>query len=120
MYIKRSLPIQTTTCNEYGIHVKIILPNSQRMNIVTIYLPPTSSLKKRNITEETATKQAEDIMDQTQPQLTTLVCGDFNARIGTRTPILEDMHPKRTVEDHHICARATGSLTFVVNTSYIS
>jgi hypothetical protein len=42
-----------------------------------------------------------------QPQLTTMVCGDFNARVGSHTPILDHDHPPRTVNDTHVCPRAS-------------
>lgn len=42
-----------------------------------------------------------------QPQLTTMVCGDFNARIGSRTPLLDNNHPPRTVIDTYVCPRAS-------------
>jgi hypothetical protein len=44
-----------------------MLPNSQRVNVINVYLPPTSSLKRRNITEAEATAQIEEIIDNTQP-----------------------------------------------------
>jgi Endonuclease-reverse transcriptase len=51
--------------NEYGLFLKITLPNSQRINVVNVYLPPTTSLKRRDITEAQATSLLEDIMDNT-------------------------------------------------------
>jgi hypothetical protein len=35
--------------------LKLILPNSTRINIINIYLPPYTSLKKRNIQDSVAT-----------------------------------------------------------------
>ena len=93
IYIKKQLTIEQTLGNEYWLYVKLMLPNSQRINIVNIYLPPAQSLKCRTITEAQATALIEDIIDQTQPQLTTIVCGDFNARTGSQTPKLDTTHP---------------------------
>jgi exonuclease III len=62
--------------------VKLTLPNSQRVNVINVYLPPSQSLKRRAITETEATTKIEDIIDHSQPQLTTIICGDFNARTG--------------------------------------
>ena len=39
-YIRKPLKIETSAVNEYGILTKIILPNSKRINIINIYLPP--------------------------------------------------------------------------------
>ena len=48
-YIRKPLRIEHTQCNEYGIFTKLLLPNSTRINIINIYLPPYQSLLKRNI-----------------------------------------------------------------------
>lgn len=50
-YIRKPIKIESSHTNEYSIHTKLILPNSTRINIINIYIPPTTSLKKRNITE---------------------------------------------------------------------
>jgi hypothetical protein len=46
------------------------------------------------------------VLEQLQPQLLTIVCGDFNARIGTLTPSLDIPHPTRATNDNYICPRA--------------
>jgi len=73
--------------------MKIILPNSERINIINKYLPPTSSLTKRNIPEEQATGEIEYLLESIQPQLTTILCGDLNTRIGNRIPNIDEGHP---------------------------
>jgi exonuclease III len=105
-YIRNSLHVESTTGNEYCLQAKIRLPNSQRVNIANVYLPPTSSLTKRAITEAHATAQLEHVLEHIQPQLLTILCGDFNARIGTRTPTLDIAHPPRKTLDNHVCPRA--------------
>ena len=50
-YIRKPIQLENTQSNEYGILVKLLLPNSTRINIFNIYIPPTSSLRKQNITE---------------------------------------------------------------------
>jgi Endonuclease/Exonuclease/phosphatase family. len=92
--------------NEYCLNVKLRLPNSQRVNIANVYLPPTSSLTKRDITEAHATAQLEHVLERIQPQLLTILCGDFNARIGTLAPTMDITHPPRTACDTHVCPRA--------------
>ncbi len=54
-YVQNSLQIESTTGNEYCLQVKLKLPNSQRVNIANVYMPPASSLAKRAITEAHAT-----------------------------------------------------------------
>ena len=63
-YIRKSLQIETTLGNEYCIHTKVILPNSQRVNIVNVYIPPTSSLARRDIQENHATSLLENVLDR--------------------------------------------------------
>jgi exonuclease III len=82
MYIKKQFAVEQVKGNEYSQYVKLTLPNSERINVVNVYLPPATSLKRRAITEAEATAKIEDTIDHTQPQLTTIVCGDFNARTG--------------------------------------
>ena len=79
---------------------------------MNIYLPPTASLQKRNIPETAATEQIEATMEQLQPQLVTVLCGDFNTRIGNRTPTMEEDHPDRIAADKYICTRAPWFLQF--------
>ena len=40
IYIRKPLKIETIHSNEYGIFTKLLLPNSTRINIFNIYLPP--------------------------------------------------------------------------------
>jgi hypothetical protein len=105
-FFRTQFKVEASGGNEYGQLTKLVLPNSQRINVVNVYIPPTSSLALRDITEAQATTLLAEVMDLVQPQLTTLVCGDFNARVGTRVPLLDHTHPTRTVFDTHVCSRA--------------
>jgi exonuclease III len=62
-YVRKPLQIEASKGNEYGLHTKIILPNSQRINVVNVYIPPATSLTKRNILETHATAELEKILD---------------------------------------------------------
>jgi Endonuclease-reverse transcriptase len=104
--------VESTIGNEYCLHTKLRLPNSQHVNIANVYLPPTSSLTRRDITEDYATSKLENVLEHLQPQLLTFVCGDFNTRIGTLTPSLDIIHPPRTTCDMHVCPRAKWFLAF--------
>jgi exonuclease III len=106
-YYRQTLQLESTNGNEYGLYTKLIMPTSERINVVNIYVPPTSSLARRNITELQATEQLESVLEWVQPQLLTVMCGDFNARIGNRVPLLDNEHPPRIATDQHICPRAT-------------
>jgi hypothetical protein len=82
------------------------------VNIANTYLPPTSSLTKRNIPEADATSLVESVLANLQPQLLTIVCGDFNARIGTLVPSLDIPHPPRLACDSFVCPRAKWFIDF--------
>jgi exonuclease III len=66
-YYRQMLQLESTQGNEYGLYTKLILPTSERINIVNVYIPPTSSLACRNITEVQATDQLETVMEHIQP-----------------------------------------------------
>ena len=66
-YYRNALRLEYSTGNEYGLYTRLILPTSQRVNIINVYLPPLSSLLRRNITEAQATTQLEEVMEQLQP-----------------------------------------------------
>jgi exonuclease III len=51
MYISKSLKVEAHHCNEYISHARVILHDSTKVNIANVYLPPTTSLTKRNIDE---------------------------------------------------------------------
>ena len=53
--------------NEYGLYTRLILPTSQRINVVNVYLLPTSSLLRRGIAESQAVADLEMVMEQLQP-----------------------------------------------------
>ena len=62
-YYRQSLKLESTQGNEYGLHTKLILPTSERINIVNAYIPPTSLLARRDITEAHATAQLEQVLE---------------------------------------------------------
>jgi hypothetical protein len=61
--VRKPLQIEHSAGNEYCLHTKIILPNSLRINVVNVYIPPATSLIKRNILETHATNELETILD---------------------------------------------------------
>ena len=106
-YYRQTLQLESTNGNEYGLYTKLIVPNSERINVVNIYLPPTSLLARCDITELQATEQLETVLELVQSQLLTVMCGNFSARIGNRVPLLDNQHCPCFATDHHICPCAT-------------
>jgi hypothetical protein len=106
-YYRQLFQLENRNGNEYGLYTKLILPTSERLNIVNVYLPPTSLLACRDITEIQATNQLELVMETIQPQLLMVMYGNFNARIGYHTPLLDHDHSPRYATYTHICPQAT-------------
>ena len=63
-YYRQSLRLEYTMGNEYGIYTRLVLPTSQRINITNMYLLPTSSLFRWDITKAQAVAQLELVMEQ--------------------------------------------------------
>lgn len=62
-FFRQQFQLEASIGNEYGQLTKLILPNSQRINVVNVYLPPTSSLTRRGIAEAQATTMLAEVMD---------------------------------------------------------
>lgn len=57
------------------------------MWICNVYLPPNGNLKKRGVDEDSARGLVEDITTSIPTDAKSVVCGDWNTRIG-------DLYPK--------------------------
>jgi exonuclease III len=66
-YYRQSLRLEYTMGNEYGLYTRLVLPTSQRINVTNVYIPPTSSLRRRNITEEQAVTAVDQVLEELQP-----------------------------------------------------
>jgi hypothetical protein len=71
-----------------------------------VYIPPAQNLTKRNIAEDVARSYVEDITSSFPNQDRTVVCGDWNARIGTLSPTIDDNTIPRLSDDTYKNARA--------------
>lgn len=56
IYTSNKLKIVRADGNEYAQTVQLQLPDSTKINIANVYLPPAMSLQKRKIAESTATE----------------------------------------------------------------
>ena len=66
-YYRQSIQLVATEGNEYGLYTRLVLPTSQRINNVNVYMPPTSSLARRDIAEAQATAQLALVLEHLQP-----------------------------------------------------
>jgi Endonuclease/Exonuclease/phosphatase family. len=56
------------------------------VNLVNVYLPPATSLARRGVDEDKARSQLEEFLASIPYQHRTIICGDFNTRIGSLAP----------------------------------
>jgi endonuclease/exonuclease/phosphatase family metal-dependent hydrolase len=93
-------------CSEYAQFVELQLPNGTTCVVANVYLPPTNNLARRNLTELTVRDSCMAILARIPAESQLLLCGDFNARTGSLTPLLEGQtHPPRTASDPVVCPR---------------
>ena len=71
-----------------------------------MYIPPVQNLQKRGIDEDVACSFTEDILDYIPHNSNSVVCGEFNARIGEMSPTIEEVQIPRKSEDKWSNARA--------------
>ena len=69
-------------------------------------MPPTSCLQKRGIEEDIARSFVEDTVGCFPKTDTTVICGDWNTRIGDASPTVDDVKLVRQSVDKHTNARA--------------
>jgi len=62
------------------------LPDSSRLLVGNVYLPPANNLARMGVKELVARELVVDVLNGLAPGAPTIVCGDWNTRIGDRTP----------------------------------
>ncbi len=73
-----------------------------------MYLPPTTNLGRRNLTESAVREHCLDVLSRMSVDSPLLLAGDFNARTGALVPRLEGIaHPERVACDSVVCARGS-------------
>ncbi len=76
------------------------------LTVGNVYLPPTTNLGRRNLTEDVVREQCLAVLSRIQVESPLLLAGDFNARTGALVPrLVGDTHPERTACDSVVCAR---------------
>lgn len=76
------------------------------MWVGNVYVPPAQNLTKRNVPESVAQSFVEDIVGTIPCSDASLVCGDWNARLGNLSPTVGEVTIPRLTTDHVVCARA--------------
>ena len=89
--------------NEYAQLLGVQLPDSSRLWVANLYIPPEGSLRKRKVKEAEAREHAQAILEEIPPQDEALVVGDLNARVGSMSPEVKGESIPRTAMDAHVC-----------------
>ena len=71
-----------------------------------MYLPPATNLQTRGIDEEVARNEVEDILGNIPPHQRSVICGDWNTRVGNLHPQIGDTEIHRKSEDATVGMRA--------------
>ena len=87
--VRNSLRILAHTGNEYAQQVQLGLPDGQRATITNVYLPPHTSLNRRQISNTAAQEAVTKIVTAAPATNYVITCGDLNARCGTRAQSVE-------------------------------
>ncbi len=72
--------------NEFVQLVELRLPDSSRLFVANVYLPPANNLGRRGVSEQEAREKVAEVLNGLVPGAPTMVCGDWNTRIGDRSP----------------------------------
>jgi hypothetical protein len=69
-------------------------------------MPPAPNLARRGIEEEDTRQYIQDILEDIPRSETQIICGDWNARVGTLSPTIDDTKTIRKSQDRITCNRA--------------
>ena len=89
--VRRGITVDSYRGNEVAQLAVLRLPRGQRVSVCNVYMPPTQNLAARasSFTEDKARELVEQICSSFRPNCQAVLCGDFNTRIGSRTPTLD-------------------------------
>ena len=82
--------------NEFAQAVQLQLPNGGAYWVCNTYLPPTHNLARRGVGEECARAGLLEVLGDVPHAAQLAVCGDFNARVGERAPVVKKTQVVRT------------------------
>lgn len=83
----------------------MLLPTGSCYWVCNVYLPPAANLRRRGLQEEDARTAMLDVLSDVPHADSAVVCGDFNARLGTLAPQVCNVQVQRACADVHTCAR---------------
>jgi hypothetical protein len=92
--------------NEYAQGIGIQGYGGEHIWVGNVYLPPATNLTTRGIDEDSARSEIEDIVGSIPPHHRSVMCGDWNARVGTLQPKIGEQYIARQSLDMKVCTRA--------------
>ena len=92
--------------NEYAQGVEIQGYGGELLWVGNVYMPPATNLQTRGIDEENVKNDIEDIIGEIPPHARSVMCGDWNARVGTLHPNIGDSPIVRHSLDEIVGMRA--------------
>ena len=84
--VKQGLKVLKYVGNEYAQGIDIQGHGGEHIWVGNVYLPPATNLQTRGIDEDSARTKIEDIIGSIPPHHRSVMCGDWNARVGTLQP----------------------------------
>jgi exonuclease III len=99
LLVRKGIKVIKYVGNEYAQGVEIQVQGGDTVWVGNVYLPPTESMLKRDKNEEVARELIEDVTGSIPQNSQSVMCGDWNARIGELYPkIGETCIPRRSLD----------------------
>jgi exonuclease III len=92
--------------NEYAQGVCIQVQGGDTIWVGNVYLPPVENMQKRGTDEDFARDLIEDVTGSIPQNSQSVMCGDWNARIGELYPTIGETGIPRKSLDQRIGSRA--------------
>jgi exonuclease III len=103
--VRKGIRVQQTLGNEFAQAVRLQLPTGNAYWVCNVYMPPTQNLSRRGVAEEIARAGVQDLLADVHFDTPAVVCGDFNARIGSMAPTVGGVQLTRASLDTHVSNR---------------
>jgi exonuclease III len=104
--VRKGVKITKYTGNEYAQSVGIQIKGGNTLWVGNVYLPPTENMMRRGMDEDLARDLIEDITGAIPAKSQSIMCGDWNTRIGQLYPKIGDVDIPRINLDPIISSRA--------------
>ena len=97
--VKKGIKLRKYAGNEYAQGLGVQGQGGETIWVGNVYLPPATNLQTRGLDEETAKTSIEDILGNIPPNSRSVICGDWNTRVGNMHPTIGDNSITRLSDD---------------------